>query len=170
MNDLQDRTLLAIADARLRIGLAFFSCAMILTAFGLLSDAHKSEAHVMRCGLVGEPYRPPAGLAGAALSEYQRGEKLFKTNCASCHKPDQKLTGPQLKGAKDRWAEHDGDIYAWVKNSMGYLKNKRGDAYAHALFQQYNGAVMTPNAVTNEEIDAILSYADNFRPRYYPAP
>lgn len=100
------------------------------------------------------------GQADKAL--YGKGEKLFKQNCASCHKPDAKMTGPAIKGAKERWAKSGGDIYAWVKNSTAYLKT--GDSYANNLFKEYAGSVMTPNAVSNEEIDAILYYADNFVP------
>lgn len=93
---------------------------------------------------------------------YGTGEKVFKQNCASCHKPTEKMTGPMLKGAKDIWSKSGGDIYAWVKNSQGYLKAAPGDAYAHALFKEYGGSVMTPNAISNEDIDAVLYYADNF--------
>lgn len=102
------------------------------------------------------------GQADKAL--YAKGEKLFTQNCASCHKPDQKMTGPALKGAKDRWAKSGGDIYAWVKNSQTYLKSS-GDAYAKALFSEFGGSIMTANAVSNEEIDAILYYADNYVPK-----
>lgn len=101
------------------------------------------------------------GQADKAL--YGTGEKVFKQNCASCHKPDEKMTGPAIKGAKDRWAKSGGDIYAWIKNSTAYLKT--GDPYAKALFAEYNGSVMTPNAISNEEIDAVLYYADNFVPK-----
>ena len=100
--------------------------------------------------------------ADAAL--YATGEKLFKGNCGSCHKPDKDLTGPALKGARARW-EGKGDIYAWIKNSTDYLKT--GNAYANDLFNKWNKSVMTQQAVTNEEIDAILYYADNYTP---PAP
>jgi mono/diheme cytochrome c family protein len=95
---------------------------------------------------------------------YDKGEKLFKGNCGSCHKPDKDLTGPALKGARARW-EGKGDIYAWVKNSTDYLKT--GNAYANDLFAKWNKSVMTAQAITNEEIDAILYYADNYTP---PAP
>lgn len=95
---------------------------------------------------------------------YARGEKLFKGNCASCHKPDKNLTGPALAGSRARW-EGQGDIYAWIKNSPAYLKT--GNAYANKLFQEWNQSVMTAQAVTDEEIDAILYYADNYAP---PAP
>lgn len=95
---------------------------------------------------------------------YAAGEKLFKGNCGSCHKPDKNLTGPMLKGARERW-EGQGDIYAWIKNSTKYLES--GNGYANKLYAEWNKSPMTPQAVTDEEIDAILYYADNFAP---PAP
>lgn len=98
---------------------------------------------------------------------YAKGEKLFKGNCASCHKPDKNLTGPALAGSRARW-EGQGDIYAWIKNSQAYLKT--GNAYANKLFQEWNQSVMTAQAVTDEEIDAILYYADNYVPPAPPAP
>ncbi len=101
-------------------------------------------------------------LAQAADQElYATGEKLFKQNCASCHKPDKDMTGPAIQGARARW-EGQGDIYAWIKNSQGYLKT--GNAYATKLFEAWNKSVMTPAAVTEEEIDAILYFADNYMP------
>jgi len=92
---------------------------------------------------------------------YDQGAKLFKGNCASCHKPDKDLTGPAIQGARARW-EGKGDIYAWIKNSSAYLKT--GNPYANELFAKWNKSVMTAQALTNEEIDAILYYADNFTP------
>lgn len=89
------------------------------------------------------------------------GEKLFKGNCGSCHKPDKDLTGPALKGAKGRW-EGKGDIHAWVKNSTAYLKT--GSPYANELFAKWNKSVMTAQALTDEEIDAVLAYADAYVP------
>ena len=89
------------------------------------------------------------------------GEKLFKGNCASCHKPDKDMTGPALKGAVARW-EGKGDIHAWVKNSSAYLKT--GNPYATELFNKWNKSVMTAQALSDEEIDAILAYADAYVP------
>lgn len=100
--------------------------------------------------------------ADAAL--YAQGEKLFKGNCASCHKVDTKMTGPALRGAKAKW-EGKGDIYAWVKNSQAYLKT--GNELAVAIWEEYKPVPMTPVALSNEEIDAVLYYVDNWAP---PAP
>lgn len=92
---------------------------------------------------------------------YDNGEKLFKANCASCHKPDKDMTGPKLQGARADW-EGKGDIYEWVKNSQAYIKS--GNPHAKELFEDHNKIVMPPQAVSNEDIDAILYYADNFAP------
>lgn len=159
MNDPKNRVLLLIADARFRVGLVLFFCAFVITAFGLYSNWRDEPDGV--CGVVGttEPHLPNNLPVGTALLEYQRGEKLFKANCAACHKPDKNMTGPALKGSKDWWAQSGGDIYAWIKNSQGYLASS-GDAYAKKLFEEYKKSVMTPNAVSNEDIDAILSFVD----------
>jgi cytochrome c2 len=58
------------------------------------------------------------------------GEKLFKINCASCHKvTDQKLVGPGLKGVADRVPKPAEEwLIKWIKNSQALVK--AGDAYA----------------------------------------
>lgn len=98
---------------------------------------------------------------------YDQGAKLFKGNCGSCHKPDKDLTGPALKGARARW-EGKGDIYAWIKNSSAYLKT--GNPYATDLFNKWNKSVMTAQALSDAEIDAVLYYADNYTPPVAAAP
>ncbi|MFN5370828.1 MAG: c-type cytochrome, partial [Bacteroidia bacterium] len=81
----------------------------------------------------------------------QDAAKLFKANCASCHKPtDQKLVGPGLKGVRARgnWAD-DAKLIAWVKNSVAYLAT--GDAYANKLFEDYGKSVMTSQNLSDAE-------------------
>ncbi|MBL7955151.1 MAG: hypothetical protein JNJ91_08925, partial [Flavobacteriales bacterium] len=70
-------------------------------------------------------------LTAESKLEAQYGAYLFASHCSSCHKPEQDLTGPALKGARQRW-EGQGDIYAWIKNSSAYLKT--GNRYANELF------------------------------------
>lgn len=99
----------------------------------------------------------------------QSGEELFKGNCTSCHQVNKKMIGPALKGARQAWAERTGSdeaITAWIKNSQGYIK-ETGDSYAKELLAQYNGTVMTPMALSTEEVASILDYVDNWTP---PAP
>jgi hypothetical protein len=94
------------------------------------------------------------------------GKALFKANCASCHKATEaKLTGPGLKGVLSRIPEGDWR-YKWVHGSQDFLKT--GDSYAKKIFTEY-ASVMTPfPGLTNEEIDAILTYADKGEPTVGP--
>lgn len=92
---------------------------------------------------------------------YDQGEKLFKANCGSCHKPDKPMTGPAVAGALQRW-EGKGDVHEWIKNSQAYIRS--GNAYAKQVFEEHNKIVMPPQAVSNEDIDAILYYADHYAP------
>jgi cytochrome c551/c552 len=96
----------------------------------------------------------------------QDGEALFKANCTACHKVDKKMIGPALKGARANWAERTGGdeaIIDWVKNSTAYMKSS-GDDYAIGLFEEYNKTLMTPMALSSEEVLAVLDYVDNSVP------
>lgn len=92
-------------------------------------------------------------------AEFKSGEKLFKANCGSCHKPDKDMTGPAVAGARERW-EGKGDLHLWIKDSQGYIKS--GNAHAKQVFEDHNKIVMPPQPLSNEEIDQVLYYADNF--------
>lgn len=87
------------------------------------------------------------------------GQALFKANCASCHKADEHYVGPMLKGAREREPEKDW-VYKWVKNASSMANT---DPYAMKLKAESGGVVMTsfPD-LTNEEIDAILDWADSY--------
>lgn len=95
------------------------------------------------------------------------GEQLFNANCASCHLPHADATGPALKGARQRWIDESSEenFYEWVKNSQSVVKS--GDSYANKLFNKWNNSVMTPQAVTNAQIDDIFAYVEAYEP---PAP
>lgn len=88
------------------------------------------------------------------------GESVFKANCAACHKVNKKLVGPALMGSVERWVENSSkeNLYKWVKNSQGLVDE--GDAYAKKLYAKW-GSIMPPQAVSNEEIDAIFEYVQN---------
>jgi mono/diheme cytochrome c family protein len=87
------------------------------------------------------------------------GEKLFKQNCSTCHRVDEKkLTGPGLKGVFDRVPQPaDEWLLKWVKNNDALRAS--GDVYANKIFKEYNGAVMTVfTHLGDDEIKAILAY------------
>jgi len=93
----------------------------------------------------------------------QDGKALFNANCASCHKMDQKLTGPALLGVEDRWKGNRANLHAWIKNSSKYAPT---DPYASALVKEYSGAVMTAfdGVLDDKQIDAVLDYIKNWQP------
>jgi len=89
------------------------------------------------------------------------GESVFKANCAACHKVDKDFVGPALKGSQTRWEENSSaeNLYKWVQNSSEVIDN--GDAYAKKLFSKWNSMPMPPQALSNEEIDALFEYVEN---------
>lgn len=83
------------------------------------------------------------------------GEALFKANCAACHKLYKKATGPALYGVGDKYEKEW--LYAWIKNSQDMVKS--GDARAVAIYEEYNGSVMTAfPQLSNADIDNIIAY------------
>jgi mono/diheme cytochrome c family protein len=91
----------------------------------------------------------------------QAGKKLFNANCAACHKLNKRAVGPALKGVS---AKYDKDwLYTWIKNSTAMVKS--GDAQAVAIYEEYNGSVMTSfPQLSNLDIDNILAYTDYVPP------
>ncbi len=86
------------------------------------------------------------------------GKKLYKINCASCHKLDKKLIGPALAGVTERRSEEW--LLRWIRNNAELRAS--GDADAKAIFEEYNGSVMTAfPALSDDDIKSILAYTDS---------
>jgi mono/diheme cytochrome c family protein len=86
------------------------------------------------------------------------GKALFKQSCASCHHPTKDGTGPALKGVKEKWEKAGDDVFKYVKNPQAQY-----DAGVKtALNINYQQGRMPGQVVNNEEIAAILAYADNY--------
>jgi mono/diheme cytochrome c family protein len=84
------------------------------------------------------------------------GEDLFNGNCKSCHRVKQKLVGPALAGVENR-APSIPWIKSWIRNSAKVIAS--GDAYAVALYNEYNKSQMTAfNSYTDDQIMSILAY------------
>ncbi|MEW6467635.1 MAG: cytochrome c, partial [Bacteroidota bacterium] len=95
-------------------------------------------------------------LAGmGTFATAQDGEKLFRSNCASCHSIGKgKVVGPDLKGINDirdeKW------LISWIKSSQKLIKE--GDTLAKRVYAE-NGNVPMPDAFISEaEIKTVLSY------------
>ncbi len=91
----------------------------------------------------------------------QDGAKLFKQNCAACHKIDAKLVGPQLKGAMAKW-ENAGEkelMYEWIASPTDLYET--GKSKMAAAIWDFSPAPMSPLPhLTREEVDAIFAFAD----------
>lgn len=84
------------------------------------------------------------------------GEELFKGNCASCHKIDQKLVGPALEDVYNRAPSIDW-IVSFIQNSQKVIAT--GDEYAVNLYNEYNQTQMTAfPTFSREDILNILGY------------
>ncbi|HSI78654.1 MAG TPA: c-type cytochrome [Lunatimonas sp.] len=85
------------------------------------------------------------------------GQALFNANCKTCHKLDQRYTGPALRGVTERreldWAVR------FISNSQLVIES--GDATAVALYREYNNIVMPPmDFLSTDEIMNLLSYIE----------
>jgi len=94
----------------------------------------------------------------------QNGEALFKAKCNTCHMVDKNSTGPILKGVIEKWNDAgEGEmLYEWVKNSPNLIAS--GKSSMANEIKGFNPTDMPAQQVTNEEIDAILNYVDNYTP------
>lgn len=119
--------------------------------------------------------KQPRNMGGCGLSatpklmynsngEYIDGEKLFKANCASCHHWNKRVVGPALIGVQKRWRDAgiEDKIYDWIRNPKKILDE--GHPYIKKLVADHaemNVPLMTPQALSKDEIDAVLMYIGN---------
>ena len=94
-------------------------------------------------------------------ADVAKGEELFKSVCASCHKRYEKAIGPALHGVSERremeW------IYKWVKNNKKLRDS--GDQQAIAIYEEYNGSNMPAYPqFSNQQIDNIVAYVEQPKP------
>src|SRR5690554_6519881 len=87
----------------------------------------------------------------------QAGKSIFNANCSACHRLDQKLIGPALRGVTDRrevqWAKD------FIHNSQKLIQD--GDPEAVALFAEFNNLVMPAMPFLSEDdLNSLLSYIE----------
>lgn len=85
------------------------------------------------------------------------GQALFNANCKTCHKLDQRYTGPALRGVTERreldWAKR------FIVNSQLLIQS--GDAAAVALYREYNNIVMPSHEfLSDDDVMNLLSYIE----------
>lgn len=92
-------------------------------------------------------------------AQAQDGEKLFKQNCATCHRiDDKKMVGPGLAGIEERAPSVEW-IIKWVKGPAAMIAS--GDEYANSI-KDVDPSMMTDfGYLEDEQILAILDYVKN---------
>ena len=92
-------------------------------------------------------------------AQAQDGEKLFKRNCATCHRiDDKKMVGPGLAGIEERAPSVEW-IIKWVKGPAAMIAS--GDEYANSI-KDVDPSMMTDfGYLEDEQILAILDYVKN---------
>ncbi len=89
------------------------------------------------------------------------GKAIFQANCAACHNPLKDATGPALQGISGRAPSKDW-LYKWIHNSAAVVAS--GDKYGNEIFNKWNKTAMTAfPSLTNEEIDAVITYVEEFK-------
>jgi mono/diheme cytochrome c family protein len=97
------------------------------------------------------------GFSAQAEPDLELGKKLYKQNCASCHKLDKKLVGPALAGVSQRRSEQW--LIQWIRNNAALRAS--GDADANAIFAEYGGSIMTNfPSLSDDDIRSIIAYTD----------
>jgi len=66
------------------------------------------------------------GFSAHAEADVELGKKLFKQNCASCHKLDKKLVGPALAGVSQRRSETW--LIQWIRDNAALRASGDADA------------------------------------------
>jgi mono/diheme cytochrome c family protein len=101
----------------------------------------------------------PAAAGGAAgLSTDQaiidQGKGLFDANCKQCHAVHEKIVGPSLAKVYER------RTVPWLVNFIKYPQRviESGDAYAVALYKEYQQYMPNHDFLKDDEIKAILSW------------
>ena len=81
------------------------------------------------------------------------GETKYQMICTACHMIGQRMIGPDLTGVYERRSPE------WVMNMIlnpdGMLKE---DPIAKALLQEYNGAIMLNQNLSEEDARALAEY------------
>ncbi|WP_109435623.1 cytochrome c3 family protein [Aquimarina sp. AU119] len=96
-----------------------------------------------------------AATEASSGGDVAKGEELFKSLCAACHKRYKKMTGPALFGVADKYEREW--IYSWVKNSAAMVAS--GDPQAVAIYEEYNKTAMNAfPQLSNTDIDNIMAY------------
>ena len=88
----------------------------------------------------------------------EKGKQLFHARCINCHRINQEIAGPALKGVEARWPDQQ-KLYAFIRNSEEVIRN---DKYARELWLKYNQTQMLAQPdLADADIRAVLDYINS---------
>ena len=87
----------------------------------------------------------------------KKGKDLFKTNCKACHKINQDMVGPALKGVTERQSKE------WLMNFIAFPFKviASGDEHAITMFEKFGSEMTSFPTLSNEDKKAILAYIES---------
>lgn len=89
----------------------------------------------------------------------QEGRALFRNKCRVCHEVSRAISGPALKGIRQRVPD-TALLYAWIRNSKKVLAT--GNTYFNDLFVKWHKLPMNNfEDLSDVQIKAILDYVDD---------
>ena len=95
----------------------------------------------------------------ASTGDAAAGEKLFKSNCAACHKLYKPMTGPALFGVVSKYEEDYEWLAKWIRNSGELIKS--GDARAVKVWEENGKKVMNSfEGLSDADLSGILAYTN----------
>ena len=127
----------------------------ILVLFAFQTQEEEKEEELLGCGVV---YPDPHG----RTHDFVNGERLFNQNCASCHFVNKDMTGPAIKGARERGWENSYEnwIYDFIRKEDSLVQIE--DAYTLKLREDWNWSDNSWShnfPLTHSEIDDLMDYA-----------
>ncbi|WP_345954951.1 cytochrome c3 family protein [Mucilaginibacter sp. PAMB04168] len=108
------------------------------------------------------------GFNALAQGDAAKGEALYKAKCTSCHKLDQRLTGPALgpvmtSETDDKW------LTKWIQNNQALIAAK--DPKALKIYNEYNQAGMNVfTELSDGDVANIITYVRDEYKKMQAAP
>ncbi len=82
-----------------------------------------------------------------------KGEEVYQQKCTACHNPYKRLVGPPQEGIMEKRTPE------WVMNMiMNPEEMLQKDPIAKAMLEEFNGAVMSNQDISEEEARALVEY------------
>ena len=98
----------------------------------------------------------PTATTTDAETPASAGEKLFAVKCMQCHRMDEAVIGPAVRGSLANWGGDKARYKAFIRNSQAVIAN--GDAYAVELYKRWGQTVMPEQDLSDAELDALVEY------------